>query len=853
VRNTIILFLAVAIHISGCTREKDATTDDAANLCGAAFALVSGQSTLCIDRSDLSLRLFGPSGEVLATSAAGWIGFGRDENYDEGNNYDPNNWVDGSIPDGWSYDAIKSLVSAETTVNGYTFTVEMTGGRAAELIVEKATVLALPEPLETIGETEPVPGAFTIMLQAEDDADVANVFARIKGQPQENYYGLGEYFDTPVQRGTTRAMHILLSGSESGYNEAHVPIPFFVGTSGWGLFARHDHAGLFDMAASDPEVIGVDFVAKEMVLHLMAAPTPLQVIEQYTALTAKPRVPPVWAFAPQQWRNEVSGQQMVLDDAQAMRDNDLPVGVIWVDRPYQSYYESYTFADNFPDAEGMIDRLNDQGYRVMVWGAPYLSESGAPEFDRFLENGWFVDLPFDLERFTCEDCRMIDLTNPEAQQAWTDQVARITEIGIEGFKLDYAEDINIGLDAGIRLTTQLDNGADERTMHHRYSSYYANAYRNALVDEGFIIARSGAWGGSSKSDCIWPGDLDSEYEIHGEYYDKDDGGTYNAVGGLPAAVAAGISLAASGWPYFASDTGGYRHTRPTHEVMVRWASYAALMPIMQFGGGGVNHNPWDFGDYDDDGEPDFNEQTLEYFNKYARLHIRLFPFFYSYAVRTGETGEPCVRSMGLAFPQESIHSADQYMLGEELLVAPIVTAEGSRDVVFPEGDWINWFDGTTVSGPATENLAVPLGDLLLYQRAGTIVPMLRPEVDTLAPATVTGVDSYANDAGVLWLRIALPIVMSAQFELFDGTNVRAGGSTAITVELEAGETFTSGFRLQLYTTATEVSIDGVPVAAAGSYEELNTCQQGCWAMSEEGAWLEIAVPAGSGEVLVTIQ
>ena len=112
----------------------------------------------------------------------------------------------------------------------------------------------------------------------------------------------------------------------------------------------------------------------------------------------------------------------------------------------------------------------------------------------------------------------------------------------------------------------------------------------------FILARAGTWGEQTQASVIWPGDLDADLSRFG-----DDRDGKLAVGGLPAAVAAGLSLSPSGFPLFASDTGGYRHGPPTKETFTRWFQHTALTPVMQIGTGSSNV-AWEFAgtDFDDE-------------------------------------------------------------------------------------------------------------------------------------------------------------------------------------------------------------------------------------------------------------
>jgi alpha-D-xyloside xylohydrolase len=192
---------------------------------------------------------------------------------------------------------------------------------------------------------------------------------------------------------------------------------------------------------------------------------------------------------------------------------------------------------------------------------------------------------------------------------------------------------------------------------------------------------------------IWPGDLDASFARHGEQDTNRDGETYTAVGGLPAAVSASMSLGPSGFPLFASDTGGYRHSPPDKELFMRWFQHTALTAVMQIGTS-TNDVAWET--TEDNG---FDEELLDVYREYTRLHLRLFPMLWSYAQALLQDGRPIVRALGLAYPELGVHPDDSYMLGDYLLVAPVIE-RGAREraLVVPPGRFIHWFDDTSHRG-----------------------------------------------------------------------------------------------------------------------------------------------------------
>lgn len=843
-RHSFRSFIPALISLSSCTDPQTAVEQGppAASLSGmnATLAVDARGDTIVVQRGDIVLLTLPAQAFVLGTVAE----------LDDAFNYDPAPMLMGAsgakIPDGLAFVAGKSFSIVENTADRIRILVTHEDDQQSEVTF-----------------TMPADGRFQGHLVPKDASHVAYLGIVPRASSEEGFYGLGEWFDHVNHRGQKRPMQLEVDGAiESSYNEAHVPIPFVIGTRGWGLFIENPYPALFDIATNDAESIAATFGTghasdEGLKFHLFAAPTPLDVTRHYYDVTGYPKLPSRWGLGPTVWRDENIDQAEVENDLQTMRDLDLPTTAIWVDRPYASAVNSFDFnTPQFPDAQGMIDKAHDLGFRTSLWHTPYLDEKTMPTpatitplLDEAKSKGFF---PSPRGLLLNKWGTPIDFTNPEAFSWWQENVKRYTTMGIEGFKLDYGEDIVPGV-FGARNVWEFSDGSDERTMHHGYPLLYHRVYADLFPDEGsFLLCRAGTYGDQKHVTVIWPGDLDASFAKHREKV-NEKGEEYIAVGGLPAALIAGLSLGPSGYPFFGSDTGGYRHSPPDKELFTRWFEITALSPVMQIGTSS-NDVAWE-----NTPENGFDTEMLNWYRDYTRLHLRLFPYTWTYAKRISEDGRPIQRALGLAYPEMGVHPDDVFLLGDHLLVAPI-TERGAvrRDVPFPKGRWANWFTGEIVTGDQTSSVAAPLDTLPLFLAESGIVPLLRPTIDSLSPTTKPGtatgeVDSYATTPGILWARV-FPGAAST-FTAFDGAKItQSDDGPSFTLTTSDGSEFKYGVMFEitgLGNAPQSVDLGTTSLQQSVDLSALESIPQGFVFAQERQGTLWIKVPSGNQTVRVT--
>ena len=364
--------------------------------------------------------------------------------------------------------------------------------------------------------------------------------------------------------------------------------------------------------------------------------------------------------------------------------NGFPAGVLMIDDNWQEDYGVWKFHQGrFSDPKGMMDRLHEQGFKVMVWICPYFSPD-SETFRLLRKKGYFLkDETGDtlLTKWWNGHSASLDLTNPDAVKWFQDMMADlVTDFGVDGFKLD----------AGDAKAYLGKIKSKNPATANRFSELWAelglafplNEYRACWKLAGQPLAQRLRDKGHNWSDL----------ELL-----------------VPHALAIGLM----GYAYTCPDMIGggeysYFYNNPDkpldQELIVRSAQCSALMPMMQF-----SVAPWRV----------LNKENLGICRDMALLHEKMGEEILAMAKDSAKTGEPIVRSLEYMYPDQGYAGIkDQFLLGEKILVAP-VTKKGarSRTVVFPKGTW-KGDDGSVVKGPCKKKIEVPLKRLSWYQLQG---------------------------------------------------------------------------------------------------------------------------------------
>jgi alpha-glucosidase len=275
------------------------------------------------------------------------------------------------------------------------------------------------------------------------------------------------------------------------------------------------------------------------------------------------------------------------------------------------------------------------------------------------------------------------------------------DAGLDGWMADFGE----YLPTDVRLAS----GADPMLMHNAWPTLWAKVNADAVEDAGrrgdaLFFMRAGYTGVQRHCPLLWAGDQSVDFSRHD---------------GLQTVICAALSSGLLGNAYHHSDIGGYTSlfgNRRTPELFQRWAEMAAFTPVMRTHEGNRPDENFQFWQ---------DEAVLAHFARMTRIHCALAPYVEELSRQAAERGLPLQRPLFMHFEGDpaSYGIQDQYLYGEDLLVAPV--HEAGRDTwepYLPAGArWVHLWTGTEFGGGGRSAVPAPLGQPPVFVRRGCVL------------------------------------------------------------------------------------------------------------------------------------
>ncbi|MEU4370951.1 alpha-xylosidase [Micromonospora chersina] len=511
----------------------------------------------------------------------------------------------------------------------------------------------------------------------------------------ETIHGLGERFGAYVKNGQTVDIWNADGGTAS--EQAYKNVPFHLSSAGYGVFVDHPEHVSYEIGSEVVSQTQFSVAGQSLTYHLIDGPTPKDVLRRYTALTGRPARVPAWSYG--LWLSTSFttsyDERTVNEFIDGMAERNVPLSVFHFDCFWMRQFHWVDFVwdpATFPDPEGMLRRLHERGLKVCVWINPYIAQRSYL-FEEGRQAGYLVRRPdgsvWQSDMWQA-GMALVDFTNPDAAAWYAGKLKVLLDTGVDCFKTDFGE----------RIPTDVvwHDGADPQRMHNYYSYLYNRTVFELLEaergeGEAVLFARSATAGGQ-RFPVHWGGDCESTF------------------GAMAESLRGGLSLAASGFGYWSHDIGGFEGT-PDAAVFKRWIAFGLLSSHSRLHGSGSYRVPWLFDD-----------EAVDVLRHFTRLKLRLMPYLAAAAEEAHREGVPIMRPMLLEFPDDptAAYLDRQYMLGPDLLVAPVLSPDGQVTYYVPAGTWTHLVTGERVTGPGWVTEKHDVASLPVLVRPGAVIP-----------------------------------------------------------------------------------------------------------------------------------
>ncbi|MGN0632521.1 MAG: TIM-barrel domain-containing protein [Oscillospiraceae bacterium] len=537
------------------------------------------------------------------------------------------------------------------------------------------------------------------------------LFARFEAFDDEKIFGMGQYQEKNLDK----------KGAflELAHRNSQASVPFYISSRGYGFLWNNPAIGTVAFGTNKTE--WHVHSTKKLDYFITAGDTPDEIEEHYTAAVGRAPHMPDYGLGYWQCKLRYRNQQEILEVAREHKRRGLPMDAIVVDFFHWTRQGDFKFEPrDWPDPKAMVDELKQLGIETVVSVWPTIDEK-SENFGEMADRGYLVraDRGNGLHMTWMGNTVFYDATNPGAQKfVWERCRENYYKYGIRCFWLDEAEPEygpydfdNYRYYAGTAL--QCSN---------IYPVMYAKGFYDGLKAEGeqdvLSLVRC-AWAGSQKYGTLtWSGDIHSSFRSMREQ------------------LQAGLSMSVAGIPWWTSDIGGFlggdisdEHFR---ELLVRWFEWGAFCPVFRMHG---ERSPWyereeEFIDGvrqltsgQDNEVWSFGDDNYEILKKYLFIRENLKPYIRDCMDKASEKGAPVMRPLFFDFSGDKTawETEDEYMLGSELLVAPVME-EGARErsVYLPKGaDWTDAYTKKTYTGGQRVTVPAPLDIIPIFVKSGS--------------------------------------------------------------------------------------------------------------------------------------
>lgn len=543
-------------------------------------------------------------------------------------------------------------------------------------------------------------------------------FFRLDLNERDRIFGLGEMTGTMDKRGLRRELWNIdvLGHAKAIYHSLsslYVSIPFAIlwrDGRAFGIFWDNPARQVWDMGHTNPDELFVECDDGEINLYFFIGPTLPQILARFTSMTGCIPLPPRWGLGFHQCRYSYESADRVLEIATNFRERQIPCDAIYLDIHHMLGFRVFTFGKRFPNPKQLTSALAKNGFKSVAIVDPGVkNDRKFGVLQRGLKKDVFIKSPNGKRDYIGKvwpgPARFPDFLNARVRRWWGREQCALYKLGINGIWNDMNEPANFALPTKTLppdCAHQTDFGpAKHVEVHNVYGMQMARASREGALRfdpkaRPFVITRAG-YAGVQRYALVWTGDNTSTWEH------------------LADTIPMLLNLSLSGAPFCGVDAGGFLGNC-AGELLARWTQVCALTPFFR------NHSnegtraqePWAFG------------PEIEAVCRAAiQWRYQMLPYIYSLFEKATRDGTPVMRPLIWHYQNDpqSAATQDQFLLGESLLVAPVIQPGArARSVYLPPGTWHDFWSAGSFRGRSHTLAEAPLGVLPLYVKAGGIIP-----------------------------------------------------------------------------------------------------------------------------------
>lgn len=524
------------------------------------------------------------------------------------------------------------------------------------------------------------------------------------------FYGAGYNGRTTNIGGTSWKMHNTQTGGwNATWSAPHnICIPYYLSTNGYGvLFDDH-----YIDAVMTPSADGSAYrseSANPIAYYFVGGGSMEKAMQNYQFLTGYQPLPPFWALGYITSRygyhsaNEAKNVISRIKDESKLPLDGIVFDLYWQGSSPAGMGNLEWYTQNFPNPTQMLADFKAKNVNTICITEPFFTSDAATNYKYLKNNGYLADEKVgDMSWLTNNPVGLIDTSNENAMKWMGEFYKRHTGNGVAGWWLDLGEP-----ERHFFNNCHHAGGSCEQ-IHNEFGALWIESVYNALTKEApnmrhLLLPRSGTAGMQRFSTFPWTGDIQRSWS------------------GLQAQVPALVNCSMSGVGYLGSDIGGFCNSdNESDDLYLRWVQLGVFYPVMRTHAiESLNPEPYN--------RPNILDKVRDAIN----LRYAYIPYTYTRAYLNTRYGSPMARPANFADEDKSLlaNCKDAYLWGPDIFVAPVVNSSNSRNITFPEGDWLDMKDFSTIypGHQTVNNYNAPLEVLPRFMRRGAFVPRYRQD------------------------------------------------------------------------------------------------------------------------------